>query len=230
MVVGSVMLMYLFFAAIGYGLFVMIPLHFAGSFSLTHPSLIWILVALLLGVLAIFWYFVILAFPVLVFMNRNAMLFDARTMKKDTTFVPLPALALPNIHPNPEHLQQTDSTVRAPALPEGTLPPAQTSAAPTPQPQPQPTNSLEGLEVSKSSINTSEEESNNLSEHLNKVYTPKPEDIVQYGDEDRMPTILFDDEMAKQLQENQAQYTPKSKDENTDKKDNGPDTIKMSKF
>lgn len=244
MTIGSVLLMYSFFGAIGYGLFVMIPLHFAGSFSLAHPSFIWILVALLLGVLAVFWYFVIITFPVLVFINRNAMLFDARDMGKDNTFVPLPALELPDIQPNPEHMQQAESTIRAPQLTEEALRTVQTDApkptpvsnnpipAPNPAPKPtaKPAPSLEGLEISQSSINTSEEDSNTLSEHLNKVYTPKAEDVVQYGDEDRMPTILFDDEMAKQLQENQAQYTPKPKDDNPDKKDDGPKTIKMSKF
>ncbi len=234
MLVGTVLLMYLFFGAIGYGFFVMIPLHFAGNFSLAHPSLPWILVALVLGVLAVFWYFVIIAFPVLVFINRHAVLFDARNIEKDTTFVPLPSLELPGIQPNPEHMQQTESTVRSPMLTEEDLHPTQPAAtpqpAPAPKPQPQEMPSLEGLEVSKASINTSEKETDTLSQHLDKVYTPKADDVVQYGDEDRMPTILFDDEMAKQLQENQAQYTPKPKDENPDKKDNGPDTIKMSKF
>lgn len=238
MVIGSVLLMYACFAAIAYGFFVMIPLHFANSFSLAHPPLIWILVALVLGVIAAFWYFVILAFPVLVFINRNAVLFDARNMPKDTTFVPLPELELPNIHPNPEHMQQAESTVRAPLLSEEDLKPVEQPAAPqpaaTPQPAPKPQAqemaSLDGLEVSKSSINTSEKETDTLSQHLDKVYTPKPDDVVQYVDEDRMPTILFDDDMAKQLQENQAQYAPKPKEENPDKKDNGPETIKMSKF
>ena len=250
-VIGSVFLMYLFFAAIGYGLFIMIPLHFANSFSLAHPSLIWILVALVLGILALFGYFVIMAFPVLVFINRNNVLFDARDLGKDTSFVPLPALELPDIHPNPEHMQEAQSTIHSPTLTEEDLPqmqeeqpvapapaPAsvpQAASAPKPDstpeknPQAQPV-ALEGLEVSKSSINTSEKETDSLSEHLNKVYTPQKEDIIQYGEEDRMPTILFDDEMAKQLEENQAQYAPKSKEDNADKKDEGPGSIKMSKF
>ena len=233
MTLGTVLLLYAFFALIGYGLFVLIPLHFANSFSLAHPSLIWILVAVVLGALAIFGYFVVLAFPVLVFINRNAALFDARNMSKDTTFVPLPNLELPDILPNPDHMQQAESTVRTPAVSTEQAAPAQAAPkpqAPAPQAQAQEKEPLDGLEVSKSSINTSEEDTNTLSQHLDKVYKPKPEDIVQYVDEDRMPTILFDEEMAKQLQENQAQYATKPKDGETDKKDNGPDTIKMSKF
>ncbi len=238
MLIGSVVLMYAFFGAIGYGLFIYIPLHFANSFSLAHPSLIWILLALVLGVIALFWYFVLLAFPVLVFLNRNAVLFDPRN-GKDTTFVPLPALELPDIHPNPnpEHMQQAESTLRTPVVTDEELhavQPQQPTPAPTPKPvgkqQPQAMPSLDGLGVSKSSINTSETDAQNLSEHLDQVYKPKPEDVVQYVDEDRMPTILFDDEMAKQLQDNQAQFAPKPKEEDSNKKDNGSDTIKMSKF
>ncbi len=233
---GSVLLMYAVFAAIGYGLFVLIPLHFAGSFSLAHPSLLWILVALVLGVLAMFCYFVILAFPVLVFINRNAVLFDARnTLDQAPVFVPLPQLELPDLNPNPEHMQQAESTIRTPVLSERAVQPAAPQPAnppkqPAPAEKPQNIPTLDGLEISQSSINTSEEDTKTLSEHLDKVYTPKPEDVVQYGDEDRMPTILFDDEMAKQLQENQAQYAPKPANDSANKKDNGPDTIKMSKF
>ena len=241
MLIGSVLLMYLFFGAIGYGLFIYIPLHFANSFSLAHPSLLWILVVFVLGVIALFWYFVLLAFPVLVFLNRNATLFDARNMDdKDMTFVPLPALELPEIHPNPEHMQQTESTVSTPVLTDDDLRSMQPQQAPTtPQPapspapveqQPQTLPPLDGVEVSKSSINTSEKDTDTLSKHLDQVYKPKPEDVVQYVDEDRMPTILFDDEMAKQLQANQAQFAKKSKDDKSDKKDDGPDIIKMSKF
>lgn len=238
LLVGYVLLMYLFFAAIGYGFFVMIPLHFANSFSLAHPSLIWILVAFVLGIIALFWYFVLLAFPLLVFLNRNAVLFDARNTEKDTTIVPLPGLHLPDIRPNPEHMQQNESTLHARPLPTQEIqalqqPQSKEERSQTALDEKAPVQenaSLEGFEVSQSSINTSEEDTNTLSEHLDKVYKPKPEDIVQYVDEDRMPTILFDDEMAKQLQANQDQYGTKPHNENTDKKDNGPDTIKMSKF
>ena len=237
--IGSVLLVTLFFATIGYGLFITIPLHFANSFNLSHHSLIWILVGAVLAVLAVFFYFVIIAFPVLVFLNRNAVLFDARNAAapQENIFVPLPELELPDIRPNPEHAQQAESTIRTPVLTDADLRPVQQqpqqprpAPAPRPEPQSQPTPSLDSLEVSQASINTSEEDTNTLSQHLDKVYTPKAEDIVQYGDEDRMPTILFDDEMAKQLQQNQAQYAPKPKDDNGEDKDNGPESIKMSKF
>ena len=239
LLVGSVFLMYLFFAAIAYGLFIMIPLHFASSFNLAHPSLIWILVAFVLAIIALFWYFVLLAFPMLVFVNRNAVLFDARNMEKDTTFIPLPTLELPDIQPNPEHMQQAESTLCAPVLTEEDMSP-QPQPAPTPapqppapdsKPQPQQMENLEGLQVAQSSINTSEEETNTLSEHLDKVYIPKAEDIVQqHGDEDRMPTILFDDALAEQLASQSQVNKPQPTDENPDDKKDGPDSVKMSKL
>lgn len=243
---GSAILMYLLLAAIFYGLFITIPLHFSDSFSLAHPSLIWILVALVLGILAMFCYFVIMAFPVLVFVNRNAMLFDARDTQGNSTFIPLPALELPNIQPNPNHMQQSQTTVRTPVVTEEDLNQAQEDlsakqvveepepAAPAPTAEkasePQKMPSLEGLEVSKTSVNTSEKETDSLSQHLDKVYTPQKEDLSQHKEEDRMPTILFDDEMAQQLQKNQAIFAPESNKDNPDKGDDEPDSIKMSKF
>ena len=236
----SAILVELFVLGIPYGAKIIIPLYFANGFNLAHPSLAWIIVGLLavlvIGILTAFAYVVIMAFPVLVFTNRNALLFDARG---NSPFVTLPEFELPTMHPNPDHMQQAESTLRTPILTDEDLKQAQESVpAPveeksdTPtsadKPQAQGMASLEGIGVSKSSINTSEKDTESLSKHLDKVYTPKKEDFVQYQEEDRMPTILFDDDMAKQLEENQAQYAPKPK-ENTEK-DDGPDSIKMSKF
>lgn len=212
MTVGTVVLVELFYAAIAYGAFMIIPLHFANGFDLAHLSAGWILAALILLLIGVFVYFVALTFPLVTFLNRYAML-TGSMMEKDTTFVPLPGLALPEISENPAHAQVAQSTIRVPN--------------PIVQPkQPKPE-----VQVLQASINTSEEETADLSEHLNQVYTPKPEDIVQYGDEDRMPTILFDEEMAKQLEETQKKFAKQQKtDENPDDKKDGPDSVKMSKF
>ncbi len=87
---------------------------------------------------------------------------------------------------------------------------------------------LEGLEISQSSISTGEQDNNEISQHLNKVYTPSNDNIVQYGDEDRMPTILFDDEMAKELEKTTRQNNANP---STDGTDNPPEpgSIKISK-
>lgn len=81
----------------------------------------------------------------------------------------------------------------------------------------------------KSTPVAAEGEDENLQAHLDEVFKKAPEGIAQSGDEDRMPTILFDDEMAQQLEENRKMWTKKD-DKNSGKKDdNGPESIKMSK-
>ena len=219
MTVGTVVLIELFYAAIGYTAFMMIPTHFANGFSLAHLSAGWILAALVLLLLGVFVYFVALTFPVVVFLNRYA-LGNGISFEKDTTFVPLPGLTLPEIAENPAHAQEEQSTMR---MPKPTLQAM--------KPQPIKKQEKPEVQVLQASINTTDAEAENLSEHLDKVYTPKPEDIVQYGDEDRMPTILFDEDMAKQLQANQDQLTQRQKtDQKPEDKDEGNETIKMSKF
>lgn len=81
--------------------------------------------------------------------------------------------------------------------------------------------------VKQASIHTLDAE--DFSHHLDKVYDAK-EHLAQAleQEEDRMPTILFDEEMAKQLEQSQ-QEMQKQKDQSTkNKEDNGPQSIKMS--
>ncbi len=191
-----------------YAMYTLIPLKFADSFSLAHLSPIWWSAAGVFGIIAFFLYVIPMAFPVLVFINRSAVLMDVRSVGGETTFVPLPDLDLTEVPTtSPEHAQMAQST-----------------GAPSAQ-------HLEEWQVSQSSVNTSDTEVSSLSEHLDKVYKPQQEDVIQYADEDRMPTILFDDEMAKQLEENQAKFAPRQKAEDKpEDKDEGPQSIKMSKF
>lgn len=94
------------------------------------------------------------------------------------------------------------------------------------EPEPEPADVL-GVEVLSSSVSANAEETQ---QHLQQVYQPKPEDLVQYSqEEDRMPTILFDDDMARQIEEERAQWEIKQKQDQTQKKDDDAPTIKMSK-
>ncbi len=88
---------------------------------------------------------------------------------------------------------------------------------------------IENVTVKKASVKTVSD-SDDLKEHLDKVYQPKPEEFVHYQEEDRMPTILFDDEMAKQIEQNSQLFAKKEKREehNQEDKDDGQ-SIKMSK-
>ena len=87
---------------------------------------------------------------------------------------------------------------------------------------------MDMLGIKKTSVNTTEAETNDLSQHLQQVYTPREKDIVQHQEEDRMPTILFDDDLAKQLEhqfleEHPQQSAPKKDDSSED------DSIQLSK-
>ncbi len=86
---------------------------------------------------------------------------------------------------------------------------------------------LQKVSVVKSSVKTGPE-SAGMQQHLDQVYQPKPEDFVEYAEEDRMPTILFDDDTARQIEANRQMWAKKEEP----KQDTGEDdiqTIKMSK-
>ena len=96
------------------------------------------------------------------------------------------------------------------------------------QPEAAPTMSgLDELQVSRSSINATEADTTDISKHLDQVYTPKTDTEVQQGDEDRMPTILFDDELAKQLLSDKQGVPSPNPDNQTPPED--PGSIKISK-
>lgn len=72
---------------------------------------------------------------------------------------------------------------------------------------------------------------NATQQHLNQVYSPDNAKVQQYmhQEEDRMPTILFDDDMAAEMAKNQ-EILEKQKEHSAHKQqDNGPDNIKLSK-
>lgn len=211
MIFFSTLLLYAALAGIGYLLYICIPLYFPNSFNLAHPSLIWWLLGLLLVILSIFYYFVMLTFPVLVFLNRNIQETPIRKDSAEEIFIPLPELETP------------DTQTSAPAQPDVKT----TEPAPTPATQvTAPPEGMEMLEITKTSVNTKETEDSDLSQHLQQVYTPREKEMVQHQEEDRMPTILFDDELAKQLEHQflEDQQSGAKKDESS-----GDDSIQLSK-
>lgn len=84
-----------------------------------------------------------------------------------------------------------------------------------------------GVGVKQVSIRTQNAE--DLTHHLDKVYDAK-EHLAQAleQEEDRMPTILFDEEMAKQLEQAQQEMQKQKEQSAKNKEDNGPQSIKMS--
>lgn len=91
--------------------------------------------------------------------------------------------------------------------------------------------SVQHVQILKASVK-SQDTDDSLAQHLDQVYQPKPEDVIEYTEEDRMPTILFDDEMAKQMEQNRIKWEQekaKSRLRNQPEDDENTSSIKMSK-
>ncbi len=119
------------------------------------------------------------------------------------------------------YLDYQDNRGRLPqqAMPEVQATPAVAQATPE---------NADGLQVEASSFKT-HAENEEVAQHLDKVYTPK-EDVIEYTEEDRMPTILFDDEMAKQIEKDRLHWEQEKSRSKTQGDDaDGPSSIKMSK-
>jgi hypothetical protein len=135
--------------------------------------------------------------------------------KSDEIFIPLPELDSPapaNAQPT---LQPEASTQQA----------AVVQHADPNQSQKMETLDMSSLGIKNTSVNMTETDTHAIDQHLNQVYTQKPEEVIQQAEEDRMPTIVFDDDLAKQLEKDvhQAQETPKP-DTNP-----GDDSVHLSK-
>lgn len=195
----------LFILLVMYGLYVVIPLYFAGSFNLAHPSILWICVGIVILLCWVGVWLSMAAYWVLVFLNldyrdnRGAGLADRVAVD-----MPQPQLVQA---PTPVVMQAAPTTVR--------------------QPEPQ----QQEVQIVRASVKTHESD-DSIEKHLEQVYQPKPQDVIEYTEEDRMPTILFDDEMARQMEENRRKWEEeqaKSRQRNQHDDDGNTSPIKMSK-
>ncbi len=128
------------------------------------------------------------------------------------------------------NLDYQENRGAAPAVPLPQVTTQNTVLPPGSGPVAQPVAPQE-VQILRASVK-SHDEDDALSKHLEQVYQPKPEDIVEYTEEDRMPTILFDDEMAKQMEANRAKWEEekaKARQKNESEGDDGISTIKMSR-
>ena len=137
-------------------------------------------------------------------------------------WIPLPNVVLPQDDlPDLNPSELPDQHVEE-GLPHTVEKPSSQAPKPTEE---KPT--LEGLNVVASSVNASEEDTKEIAQHLDQVYTPSKDHVVQKGDEDRMPTILFDDLMAQELDKKAQQFAEEKKNTNT--QDQDPGSIQISK-
>jgi len=185
--------------AIGYGIYVGIPLYFADSFHLAHLTLPWICffmaVAIVLGIIWVS----MQAFLVLVFLNLDY-------GENRTSFTPAPQVVL----------QEQPTQVFGPN--NNVLPPGSGQTI-----QPKDVN----VQVTQASIKSDVTEE--TARHLEQVYTPTHDDVIEYAEEDRMPTILFDDEMAQQLEKERTLFQQKTQQDKIEKDDGDASPIRMSK-
>ena len=92
------------------------------------------------------------------------------------------------------------------------------------------TNTLaEGVTLKQASIRTDSDADPDTARHLDQVYRAQ-EHLAQAleQEEDRMPTILFDEDMAKQLAENEEQMRKQQEQSAQRKENDEPQTIKIS--
>lgn len=204
--IGAMLIIFLlpglFWAALLYGGYVTIPLYFADSFNIAHLSPVWIGVFCAIGVIYLLLLLAMPAFWVLVFLNQDY------GHNRDS-FTPKAELKINN-----QEMQVFGHN-------NNVLPPGAGNIV---RPE-----DVVGVQVLSSSVSAKSIDSV-TQQHLDQVYQPKPEDLVQYaGDEDRMPTILFDDDMARQIEQERAQWENKQKQDKIQRDDDDVSSVKMSK-
>lgn len=189
-----------------------IPLYFADSFNLADLSPVWYAVGIGAVLIYIMSWITGITFLVVTFLNLDYT--ENRGAVTQSTA---------------EQIRLEQDLVKAMNQP---APPMPGVAAPnvqvnTPEKKVEVPQTNVNVKVASVSLSTNTE---GLQDHLDAVYSPENAKVQEYmhQEEDRMPTILFDDEMAKQLEETRIQW------ENMKNKDNRPEdnnggSIKISK-
>lgn len=193
---------FVYITGVLYGGYTLIPLYFADSFHLASLSPAWwgVFAALGLGYLLLL--LALPAFLVLVFLNQDY------GHNRDS-FTPQAELKI------------TSQTNQVFGENNNILPPGVGNLV-TPQ-------DVQGIQVTKSSVKAVTDDGV-TEQHLQEVYQPKPEDLVQYSEEeDRMPTILFDDEMARQIEQERTRWQAKQQQDKAKKGEDDAPSVKMSK-
>lgn len=193
---------FVYIGGVVYGGYTLIPLYFADSFHLASLSPVWwgVFAALGLGYLLIV--LALPAFLVLVFLNQDY------GHNRDS-FTPQAELKLTN---RANQVFGENNNILPPGVGNLVTP-----------------HDVQGVQVTQASVRTSPDDSV-TEQHLQQVYQPKPEDLVQYSEEeDRMPTILFDDEMARQIEQERTMWQAKQEQDKAKKGEDDAPSVKMSK-
>jgi len=227
-----------FVGVCGYALYVGIPLYFADSFDITHLTWPWWIVLGLICCGVIFIWVAMFTFPIIVFLNRDysdTPYADDINIRQDAELRPLTSEPIQS-KPQPQHLEPV-SFERAPSPDIGPAQvklsrPAVQSNKPLPPIRKSDNDAAEiDLDLLQATFRT-EQKQEQVHEQLQEVYQPKKEDekVIEYEEEDRMPTIVFDEQMTRQLEENRKFWQNEANKEPAKKlppEDNG--AIRMSK-
>ena len=182
-----------------------IPLFGAESFDITHLTVGWYGVFLLVGVVWVFMLYCAFTAKTLLFLNLDYGYNRASFELEDAAILE----------------QESVSTVLPVSAGMPVQAPTQDIIAPNAQ-----------VGMLKATVSSDDKHMQNATlQHLDQVYAPDNAKVQQYmhQEEDRMPTILFDDDMAAEMAKNQ-EILEKQKEHSAHKQqDNGPDNIKLSK-
>lgn len=176
-----------------------IPLYFADSFNLASLSPVWYFVFFAAGIIYAAANAVDAAFLVLTFLNLDYAQNRGSVEEEQ---------------PTAEQIKLQQDIAQA----ERAFSPAQPAPVP-----------IEEVAVTTASIRLATD-AEEVKEHLDAVYSPENAKVQEYmhQEEDRMPTILFDEEMAKELEESRKQWENRTKKEDRPEDSDGG-SIKISK-
>ena len=220
------LLIVLFLGACAYGLYVGIPLFFADSFDILHPTWHWFAVGGVVACCVLFIATAMFAFPIVVFVNRDYCddkFGEDIVLKQNAELRPLtPEAHFTTVAPQPLKIDKAPSADLGPA----SVKLSRLEEHPQPRPEPEVE---EGLDLLKASFRT-EQKPQQVQQQLKQVYQPKSEEgVIEYSEEDRMPTIVFDEQMTRQLEENRKFWQNDTKETTPDSSSDETGPIRMSK-
>ncbi len=128
------------------------------------------------------------------------------------------------------NLDYQDNRLATPVLPQAQVTPESGAVLP-PGAGPVAQPGQDDIQVTKSSVKTTAAE-DLLGQHLDQVYQPQDNDVAKYAEEDRMPTVLFDDDLAQQIEQDRIKWEQEKSKSRMNKNSNGNENdspIRMSK-
>ncbi len=170
------------------------------------PIVLLVVIAIAAVFICLFFYACSLIYPVLVFINTEA------NSQLESTWGVIPQAKAHKKRASTTHASPDDENVKFDGEETIRLNAEQ----------------LQELTIESTAVVTGNE-ATKLHEQLQQVYQPNQVHKVTPGDEDRMPTILFDDDLSQQLEKDRKILDNSTEKDNKGSDDNGPQSVKLSK-